>query len=191
MKSRGELEREVEDLKREITALRASRPRPVRRRADWGLGNLPLWEVAVGPDPERNESRGHARAVFAVGDIATGFVAVGGWARGLVAVGGIATGLLGIGGLSIGALMAVGGLAIGSLAVGGGAVGAVALGGGAVGHYACGGGAAGAHVVSPARRDPEAEEFFRAHGLESVCQPGRPRRARPPMPEQPLQSGRD
>jgi hypothetical protein len=145
MKSREELEARVEQLEREVAALRSA-PRRVRKRATWGLGNLPIYEIAVGPDPERGEARGHARAVLAVGDIATGFVA------------------------------AVGGLAIGGLAIGGGAVGAVAIGGGAVGQYACGGGAVGEHVISANQRDPEAEAFFREHGLEAVCLPRRARR---------------
>lgn len=187
--SHQELEHRVEELERELATLRAGRSRNLRRRASWGLGRLPIYEIAIGPDLARGEIRGHAKAVFALGDIATGFVAVGGWARGIVALGGVATGLLGIGGLSIGVLGAVGGLAIGALAFGGGALGVVAVGGGAVGHYACGGGAAGDHVVSPDRRDPEAEEFFRAHALEAVCLPPPPRRARPPMLEQPLASG--
>jgi hypothetical protein len=176
MGSRDELERRVEDLERELAALRGRSPRGIRRRAEWGIGDLPFYDVAVGPDLSRGEIRGHARGVFAVGDIATGFVAVGGWARGVVALGGLATGLLSVGGLSIGVLAAVGGLAIGTLAFGGGAVGKVAIGGGAVGEYACGGGAAGAHVVSAARRDPEAEAFFREHGLQAVCLPPRARR---------------
>jgi hypothetical protein len=73
--------------------------------------------------------------------------------------------LLSLGGPSIGVL-ALGGGAIGGLAPGGGA-----LGGGAVGYYACGAGASGAHVVSVTLRDPEAEAFFRGHGLDPVCLP--------------------
>jgi hypothetical protein len=172
MRSREELEERVDRLEKELAALRGRGGRSVRRRASWGIGNLPFWEVAVGPDPGTGESRGHARAVVAVGDIATGFVAVGGWARGVVALGGLATGLISLGGLSIGVLVAVGGLAIGSVAFGGGAVGKVAIGGGALGDYACGGGAAGTHVVSAARSDPEAEAFFRDNGLGGVCPPG-------------------
>jgi hypothetical protein len=178
MKTREELEARVEQLEREVAALR-SNPRRVRKRATWGLGNLPIYEVAVGPDLERGEARGHAKAIVAVGDIATGFVAVGGWARGVVALGGMATGLFSFGGLSIGLLAAVGGLAIGGFAFGGGAVGGIAIGGGAVGQYACGGGAAGEHVISASRRDPEAEAFFREHGLEGICPPQRPRRVWP------------
>jgi hypothetical protein len=178
MRSREELEERVERLEAEVAAIRGQGGRSVRRRASWGIGNLPLWEVAVGPDPAKGEARGHARGILAVGDIATGFVAVGGWARGVVALGGLATGLLSLGGLSIGVLAAVGGLAIGSLAVGGGAVGKVAIGGGAVGEYACGGGAAGTHVISATRSDPEAVEFFREKGLGEVC-PARSRRLMP------------
>lgn len=187
MTRQEELEKRVEQLERELAVLRGgAAARGVRKRADWGIGNLPFWEIAVGPDLTRGEMRGHAKAVFAVGDVATGVVAVGGLARGVVALGGLALGILGFGGLSIGVLAAVGGLAIGSFAFGGGALGGVAIGGGAVGHYACGGGAAGDYVVTASRRDPEAVEFFRSHGLDDVCLTDRPRRIRPPMPEEPV-----
>ena len=182
MKSREELEARVEQLERELATVRGRSTRGVRKKASWGLGNLPMYAVAVGPDPERGEVRGHAKGIVAVGDIATGFVAVGGWARGIVALGGLATGLVSFGGLSIGVLAAVGGLAIGSFAFGGGAVGGVAIGGGAVGHYACGGGALGEHVVSAEERDPTAEAFFREHHLEGLCLP-RPARRTWPEPE--------
>ena len=69
----------------------------------------------------------------------------------------------------MGLLGAIGGLAIRSLALGGAAVGGIAIGGGAAGYYACGGGAVGKHVVGPTHRDPEAEEFFRRHGLAGLC----------------------
>jgi len=54
--------------------------------------------------------------------------------------------------------------------------GRFAVGGGAVGYYACGGAAAGEHVIDAGHRDPEAERFFREHGLPV---PGQPRQARP------------
>jgi len=171
MKSREELEERVDKLESELKALHGRGLRSVRRRASWGIGNLPMYEVAVGPDLSKGEVRGHAKAVVAVGDIATGFVAVGGWARGVVALGGLATGLFSFGGLSVGAVVAAGGLAIGTAAFGGAAVGVVAIGGGAVGEYACGGGAAGTHVISATRQDPEAEAFFRENGLGGVCPP--------------------
>jgi hypothetical protein len=171
MRSTEELEERVVRLERELATLRGQGARSVRRRASAFVGNLPLWEIAIGPDLEKDERRGHAKAVLAVGDIATGFVALGGWARGVLAIGGLATGLFSFGGLSVGALAAVGGLAIGSAAFGGGAIGVVAIGGGAVGEYACGGGAAGAHVISAMRSDPEAEAFFREKGLDGVCPP--------------------
>jgi hypothetical protein len=182
MASREELEKRVEQLEGELAALRGQGGRCVRRRSASLVGNLPLWEVAIGPDLAAGEVRGHAKAVLALGDIATGFVALGGWARGGLAIGGLATGLFSIGGLSVGALVAAGGLAIGSAAFGGGAVGMVAIGGGAAGEYACGGGALGTHVVSATRRDPEAEEFFRENGLEALCAPPRGR-WRPPERE--------
>jgi hypothetical protein len=179
MKSREELEARVEELEKGLAAVQVRAAPGVRKSASWGLGNLPVYSIALGPDPERGEARGHAKGIFALGDVATGFLAVGGWARGVIALGGLATGLLSFGGLSVGALAAVGGLAIGSLAFGGGAVGVVAIGGGAAGgvaiggaaagHYACGGGTFGDHVINAREHDPTAEAFFREHHLEGLC----------------------
>ena len=172
MESREVLEKRVADLERQVTALRGgSRVFGVRKRASWGIGDLPFYDIAVGPDLERGEARGHARGVVAIGDVATGFLAVGGVARGVIALGGLALGLISVGGLSVGLLGAIGGLAIGGLAIGGAAAGGVAIGGGALGYYACGGGAAGAHVIDASRRDPEAERFFREHGLAALSEP--------------------
>lgn len=174
MESREDLEKRVAQLERHIGALKGGAPLPmrgIRRRASWGIGDIPFYDIAVGPDLARGELRGHARGVIAIGDIATGFVALGGISRGVIAFGGLAAGLVSIGGLSLGILGAVGGLAIGSLALGGAAVGGVAIGGGAVGYYACGGGAAGVHVVAAGRRDEQAEEFFREYGLAAFCSP--------------------
>ncbi len=133
----------------------------IRRRSEVELFGLPLWSVALGPDWQRGERRGHARGFFAVGDLATGVFALGGMARGVVALGGLSLGLLTVGGGSFGLLFAFGGFALGGIAVGGLAVGAVAVGGLAVGYYAAGGGAVGAHTLSAVTRDPEAVEFFR------------------------------
>jgi Short C-terminal domain len=143
----------------------------VRRQSSRKLFGLPLWAIAVGPDWERGEMRGHARGIFAVGDMATGWFACGGLARGIFAVGGLAIGLFALGGAAIGVLVAVGGGAIGvlvavgggaigGLAFGGGAIGGIAIGGGACGYYAFGGGAAGVHTVSSMHQDPAALEFF-------------------------------
>jgi len=176
MESREQLERRVAELEKQVTALRGGGlgfMRGIRKRASWGLGDIPFYDIAVGPDLERGELRGHAKGIIAIGDLATGFLALGGLARGVIAFGGLAAGLVSFGGLSIGLLSAVGGLAIGGLALGGAAVGGVAVGGGAAGYYACGGGAAGTHVVDAVRRDPEALEFFREHGLAPLCQSGR------------------
>ncbi len=134
--------------------------RGIRRQSARKVFGLPLWAIAIGPDWERGEFRGHARGIFALGDIATGWFACGGLARGLVAVGGLAIGLVALGGGAIGVLVAVGGGAIGGVALGGGAVGGVAIGGGACGYYAFGGGAAGVHTVSALHQDPVALEFF-------------------------------
>jgi hypothetical protein len=166
---REDLEKRVAELEREVAALRGRQFRGVRRRSSTTVGSLPLWEIASGPDPDRGELRGHAKAIIAIGDMATGVVALGGLARGFIAVGGFALGVITLGGFSVAALAAIGGLAIGSVAIGGGAVGGVAVGGGAAGYYACGGGALGEHVIDARRRDPEAMEFFRRFGLEAAC----------------------
>jgi len=134
-----------------------------RRQSTYTFAGLPLWSIAVGPDPERGELRGHAKGVLAVGDLATGILAIGGVARGVVALGGVALGFFSVGGLAQGLLLALGGGAVGALAFGGGAAGVVAVGGGAIGHYAIGGQAAGNHVLSAERCDPEALAFFERH----------------------------
>jgi hypothetical protein len=80
-------------------------------------------------------------------------------ARGLFAFGLLAVGLVALGPVALG-LLAMGGLALGGLAGGGGSVGAVSAGGLAAGVYAYGTVAAGPYVISPNRRDREAEQFF-------------------------------
>ena len=165
------LQDRVDELEREVSVLRRGhRKQTIRRRSEGEFLGLPVWEIACGPDPDNNELFGHARAIIAVGDVATGWLAIGGFARGTIAIGGCAIGGISIGGLSIGLLAALGGCAIGTIALGGaaigllafggGAVGYVAVGGGAYGHYAFGAGAAGEHVISTVQRDPEAVRFF-------------------------------
>jgi len=168
METRDDLERRVAGLEAEVARLRRG-PRGVRRRSELRFAGLPVYEFAVGPDPDRGEIRGHARGIFAFGDIATGFFAFGGLARGFVAVGGLALGLVTFGGLSIGILLAIGGAAVGGVALGGGAAGGVAVGGGAVGYYACGGGAAGHAVVTPRHQDQDAAALFHRYHLDRVC----------------------
>ncbi len=172
--SERDLQRRVDELEQEVARLRQSGPRGKRWRSAFEVWGLPLVSVAIGPDPERGEWRGHARGVFALGDVATGVFAVGGLARGVVALGGLSLGLVSFGGMAIGLLLAIGGGAVGGLALGGAAAGGVAVGGAAAGRYACGGGAYGTAVISPTRSDPEALEFFRDQGLEGLCRP-RPR----------------
>jgi hypothetical protein len=172
MESRDDLSRRVQELEKRLATLETGTGFPfrgIRKRASWGLGDLPIYDIAVGPDPGRGELRGHAKGVIAIGDMATGFLALGGFARGMVALGGLSFGLVSFGGLSVGILAAIGGLAIGSVALGGGAVGGIAAGGAAAGYYACGGVAVGIHTVDSIRRDPEAEAFFREYGLRAPC----------------------
>lgn len=133
--------------------------RSVRKRSEYEYLGMPLWSIALGPDPERGELRGHAKGVVAIGDVATGIVALGGLARGVFAFGGLAAGVFAFGGLAIGGL-ALGGGAIGAVAGGGAALGAIAMGGAALGYYAAGSAAFGVHVLSPFRQDPEALALF-------------------------------
>lgn len=157
-----QLRQRVESLEQEVAALRArGLPyRGIRRRSPRALWGLPLYDIALGPDPATGEVRGYARGIVAIGDIASGILALGGVARGVIALGGVAVGVvLGVGGLSTG-LVAIGGLAIGGIALGGGAIGAIAIGGGAWGYYALGGGAIGEHVISATVQDPEAIRFL-------------------------------
>ncbi|MDZ7622785.1 MAG: hypothetical protein U5O69_10920 [Candidatus Competibacteraceae bacterium] len=148
-----QLKQRIAALEREVAALksRGYTYRSIRKRSSRQVWGLPWYDIAMGPDPEKGELRGHARGIIAVGDIATGVLAVGGLARGIVAVGGLA----------LGALVGVGGLAVGGIAVGGAAVGFVAIGGGAAGYYALGGSAFGGHVIDGMRQNPEAVRFFR------------------------------
>jgi len=133
----------------------------VRRESSRRFFGLPLWSIAVGPNLETGELRGHARGIFALGDIATGWFAFGGLARGIVAAGGLAVGLFAFGGGAVGLLVALGGAAVGGVAVGGAALGIVAVGGAAAGYYAIGGAAVGAHTISALGQDPGAADFFR------------------------------
>ncbi len=165
MEDRQRLERRVQELEAQMARLKRQRYPCVRRRASFTILGLPAYDIALGPDLEKGEWRGHARGFVAIGDLATGVLALGGLARGVFAFGGLALGVVTFGGLSVGLALAIGGLAAGSIALGGGAVGGVAVGGGAAGYYAAGGGAIGQYVVSAERRDPEAEEFFRRHHL--------------------------
>ncbi len=155
------LQSKIDALEKEINTLKQGNRRYcIRKRSTKYLLGLPLYDIALGPDFERNESRGHARGIIAIGDIATGIFALGGIARGLFAIGGLALGAISLGGCAIGLLVGIGGLAIGAIAVGGAAIGLIAIGGGAFGYYACGGGAFGKYVISGVEQDPEAIRFF-------------------------------
>jgi hypothetical protein len=114
-----QLKQRIAALEREVTALksRGFPYRGIRKRSDRSFWGLPLYDIALGPDLEKGEIRGHAKGIIAIGDFATGVLAMGGVARGLIAFGGVALGLaLGFGGLSTG-LLAVGGLAVGLFAL--------------------------------------------------------------------------
>lgn len=142
-----------------------------RFESDARLFGYPVLCVAMGPDPEREETRGHAKGIIAIGDIATGGIAVGGMSFGFVSVGGLGVGICSIGGGAVGLATSLGGLSIGGFATGGGAIGLLATGGGAVGIvaqgglavgvYARGGQAIGRHTIDQrGANDPKAQEAF-------------------------------
>lgn len=153
------LEQEVADLQA-ATAGQFRPPSVVRKRSETELFGIPLWEIATGPDPERGERRGHARAIFAIGDIATGVFALGGIARGGICIGGLTFGFVSLGGLASSLVFAMGGVAIAPLAFGGAALGGIAVGGAAIGYFAKGGAAIGAHAITAFGQDPQAVQFF-------------------------------
>ncbi len=128
--------------------------RTIRYTSQLRLWGWPLLAVAQGPDASRNETRGYARGIIAMGDVATGVIAIGGLARGLIAVGGVAVGLVTVAGVGLGAFV-----------IAGVALAQTAFGGVAIGQYAKGGAAIGPHVVSSKRVDDSAAVWFSRLGL--------------------------
>jgi hypothetical protein len=97
------------------------------------LLGLPIVSIASGSSAERNEDRGLAVGIIAIGDVSFGVLSFGGLAFGVFSVGGASMGLVSVGGLSIG-ILALGGAAVGLLA----AVGGVAIGYNVVGEVGIG-----------------------------------------------------
>lgn len=135
----------------------------VRYESACRIFGWPLLAIARGADSARQENRGEARGIIAVGDVATGVIAVGGIARGVVAIGGLGFGLI-----------TVSGVGIGGFVIAGVAIAQTAFGGVAVGHYAKGGVAIGAHVVSSERTDHSAAVWFSRMGLHPQESPQKP-----------------
>ena len=101
MDDRERLEKRVAELERQVAAFRGGGlfpARGIRKRADWGIGDIPFYDIAFGADPERGELRGHAKGIIAIGDFATGVLALGGAAVGGAAIGGGALGYYACGG---------------------------------------------------------------------------------------------
>ena len=117
----------------------------IRKKSKVRIAGIPLFEIAFGPQRSRGEAHGHAKALIAIGDQATGVLAIGGLAQGIVAVGGLSEGLIAVGGCTLGLLAAFGGVAVGAFAMGGVAIGAVARGSVAIGAVS----AEGREAVSP------------------------------------------
>lgn len=126
------LEQRISELEKQLDGGRRANRTSIRKRSKSQPLGLPLFDVAIGPDAETGELRGHARGWIAIGDVATGVFALGGLAQGVIAVGGLSWGLVGVGGCTLGLLAAVGGVAAGCFALGGVAVGLWSMGGVAI-----------------------------------------------------------
>ena len=170
MMSRDELIAEVKRLRQRK---HGAVSKCIRKQSKTTLLGLPLVSIAMGSDPEKGESHGHAKGIIAVGDIATGVLAIGGVAFGGITIGGCAIGLIAFGGFALSILLAMGGVALGMVALGGCAVGWVAVGGTAIGYYAVGGVAIGVYVIDGMRQSPEAVQFFEQFfpGLVEMLKP--------------------
>jgi hypothetical protein len=66
----------------------------IRYNSETKFFGIPFVSIAMGPDIEKGEVRGHAKGIIAIGDIATGCLAIGGIARGVVALGGLSVGII-------------------------------------------------------------------------------------------------
>jgi hypothetical protein len=130
-----------------------------KSNATW-LG-LPLIHYTYGRSPETGR-RVCAKGVIAVGRLACGIIAIGQASIGLIAIGQLAIGfLLGLGQLSTGAA-AIAQAAIGVyFGLGQFAAGYIAIGQFAFGKYVLAQSGAGEFVLSIARHDQQAVDFFK------------------------------
>ncbi|MBN2020606.1 MAG: hypothetical protein JW749_10335 [Sedimentisphaerales bacterium] len=130
-----------------------------KSNATW-LG-LPLIHYTYGRSPETGR-RVCAKGVIAVGRLAMGIIAIGHASMGVIAIGQLAIGFLfGLGQLSTG-IAAVAQAAIGVyFGLGQLATGYIAIGQIALGKYVLAQLGVGTHVLSAARKDPQAIEFFK------------------------------
>lgn len=78
--------------------MKAGLHKPIRRRSDRTFAGLPLFDIAYGPDPDRDEPHGRARGIITIGDEARGWFALGDSARGYIALGRNARGVIALGG---------------------------------------------------------------------------------------------
>ena len=122
---------------------------------------LPLIHYTYGKNPETGR-RVCAKGIIAIGRIACGVIAIGQLSIGLIAIGQLAIGILfGLGQLSTG-LAAAGQAAIAVyFGLGQAAIGQIAIGQFAYGKYVLAQAGFGEHVLSLARRDELAVEFFK------------------------------
>ncbi len=128
------------------------RNKDVRIRSATEICGIPLVDIALGHNKETGETYGHARGIFAYGDVATGVFACGGVARGLIAYGKHAFGGIAMGGTAVGivplGMFSAGLVGGGFVTIGFATSGLVAIGYGAVGMFAIGKHVMGGFVFS-------------------------------------------
>ena len=100
-----QLQQKIAALEQEVATLKQANPYcGIRKRSAISIGGLPLYDIAMGPNPAKGERRGHARGIIAIGDIATGVIALGGFSFGLISLGGCSIGGLALGGFAVGGI---------------------------------------------------------------------------------------
>lgn len=124
-------QRQQQSAEGEVSSRHSGRA-AIRRQSQRTVRGWPLYQIALGPDPATGATRGHARAILAIGDRATGLIAIGGLAQGIFAIGGLSCGVVTLGGCSFALGAGLGGVIAGGWVTGGVAIGLKAAGGVAI-----------------------------------------------------------
>ena len=136
MSTKPRREKRLAALEKEVATIeKVAERRAFRKRSRQKLWGVPIYDIAIGADLSKGESRGHAHGIIAIGDVATGILSIGWLAAGMVAIGGVAAGLVSLGGCSAGLLASMGGLSVGGLSYGGVSTGVKSDGGTSVDYF--------------------------------------------------------
>ena len=74
-----ELHERVDAIEEQVAALQRGRIRGIRKQAVRSLWGLPLYDIAIGPDPEKGEQRGHARGFLPSETLQRVFLPLAAW----------------------------------------------------------------------------------------------------------------